>query len=67
MSQLVRCYACRASFPLEPEVLRPYREGLIQGQRAPQYWIRCPTCGQKNVIELGSSNQAVVGRPAAGG
>jgi hypothetical protein len=67
MSQLVRCYACRASFPLEPEALHPYREGLIRGQRTPHYWIRCPACGQKNVIELDSFSQVVIGKPPAGG
>ncbi len=65
MSQIVRCHACQASFSLDPEALHPYRDGLIQGQRAPRYWVRCPVCGQKNVIELSSEPEVIVGKPAA--
>jgi hypothetical protein len=65
MSQIVRCHACQASFPLDPEALHPYRDGLIQGQRAPRYWVRCPVCGQKNVIELTNEPEVIVGKPSA--
>ena len=65
MSQIVRCHTCQASFSLDPEALHPYRDGLIQGQRAPRYWVRCPACGQKNVIELSSEPEVIVGKPSA--
>lgn len=61
----VRCYACQASFPLDPETLRPYRDGLIQGQRPPRYWICCPACDQKNVIEIADDSEVIAGKPPA--
>jgi phage FluMu protein Com len=65
MSQMIRCHACQAAFPLDPEALHSYRDGLIQGQRLPRYWIRCPDCKQKNVIELTSVSKVIAGKPSA--
>ncbi len=65
MPLAVRCYKCRDDFPLDLEALHPYRDGLIQGQRVPRYWLGCPVCGQKNVIELSEDSELVVGKPAA--
>jgi hypothetical protein len=65
MSQTIRCYACQAAFSLDPETLRPYRESLIQGQRSPRYWVRCPVCGEKNVIELNDDAEVISGKPAS--
>jgi hypothetical protein len=65
MAQKIVCYACRADFPLDPEMLHPYRDGLIQGQRLPRYWIRCPDCRQKNVIQLTSTTKVIIGKPSA--
>jgi hypothetical protein len=65
MSQEVRCHACQTTFALDPEKLRPYRDSFIQGQRAPRYWLRCPVCGQKNVIELSDDSEVIPGKPSA--
>jgi hypothetical protein len=65
MSQMIRCHACQAAFPLDPEALHSYRDGLIQGQRLPRYWIRCPDCKQKSVIELTSVSKVIAGKPSA--
>ncbi len=65
MSQKISCHACGAGFPLDPEMLHPYRDGLIQGQRMPRYWVRCPNCGRKNVIELISTSELIAGKPPA--
>jgi hypothetical protein len=65
MSQAVRCHFCKTSFLLDPEALHPYRDGLIQGQRAPRYWVGCPECGRKNVIELASAAKVIPGKPSA--
>lgn len=65
MTQKIGCHACGTSFPLDPETLHSYRDGLIQGQRMPRYWVRCPECGQKNVIELISTSELIDGKPAA--
>jgi len=66
-TSIVRCHACGGRFPIEPEALRPYRDSLIQGQRAPRYWIRCVDCGQKNVIELAGDAETITGKPIARG
>jgi hypothetical protein len=63
MSPTIRCYACQIDFSLDPDQLHPYQDGLIQGQRAPRYWIRCPVCGQKNVIQLGGGSGVIAGKP----
>ena len=65
MSQTIRCHACQASFPLDPETLRPYRDSFIQGQRAPRYWVRCPACEEKNVVELDNQAEVIPGKPSA--
>jgi hypothetical protein len=65
MSQKITCHACQTSFPLDPEMLHPYRDGLIQGQRLPRYWVCCPNCDQKNVIELIGASGVIVGKPSA--
>jgi hypothetical protein len=65
MSQMIRCHACQAAFPLDPEVLHSYRDGLIQGQRLPRYWVRCPACGQKNIVEINGAPGVIAGKPSA--
>lgn len=65
MAQKIICHACQTDFPLDPEMLRPYRDGLIQGQRLPRYWIRCPDCKQKSIIELTSVSKVIAGKPSA--
>lgn len=65
MVQMVRCHACQACFPLDPEILHSYRDGLIQGNRVPRYWAYCPACGRRNVIELAGVREVIAGkRPA---
>jgi hypothetical protein len=65
MSQAVRCHACQTIFSLDPERLRPYRDSFIQGQRALRYWMRCPVCGEKNVIDLNEGMEVIPGKPSA--
>lgn len=65
MFRSVRCHACQVTFSLDLEALRPYRDGVIQGQRAPRYWVRCPACGQKNVVELANDTDVFLGKPSA--
>jgi hypothetical protein len=64
ISQSLKCYACRTVFPLDLENLRPYRDSLIQGQRAPRYWLRCPACGRKNVVDLDGDLEVIPGKPS---
>jgi hypothetical protein len=65
MMHKISCHACQTDFPLDPEALHPYRDGLIQGQRVPRYWVHCPGCGQKNVVELTSVSKVIAGKPSA--
>ena len=65
MSKAVRCHACQNTFALDLELLRPYRESLIQGHRPPRYWVRCPACAEKNVLELSDDSQVIAGKPSA--
>jgi len=62
----IRCYACQTQFELEPEALHPYHEGLIRGQRPPRYWIRCPSCAQKNIVCLDDEAMVTPGQAPPG-
>jgi hypothetical protein len=65
MARKISCHACQADFPFDPEILHPYRDGLIQGQRKPRYWVRCPDCGRKNVVEITGVSEVIAGKASA--
>ena len=58
----VECYQCHHRFGVEPDDLRPYHGAYIQGNRPPEYAVRCPACGAKNVMRL-SDETLIAGKP----
>ena len=60
----LECYQCQHQFEVEPDNLRPYHGAYIQGNRPPEYVLRCPARGTKNVMRL--PTDAAGGEPIVG-
>jgi len=56
------CHACEHCFAPDSDDLKPYQSAYIQGNRPPEYVVRCPACGAKNLIRLIESG-TVIGKP----
>ena len=62
----VECHGCQHQFEVTPDDLRPYHGAYIQGNRPPEYVVRCPACQAQNVMRLpedATAGALVPGKP----